>query len=116
MRMWMVDPAIMCREHLLGEHRELHAIAGILTAGKDLTGYYEHQLLELPKLNTRHEQLVKEMKARGYNHNSPLAFDVLVWLKQHPQPPHKVPRAWSVEQLLERCPKCRDRADEHGAD
>lgn len=24
MRMWMVDPTIMCRQHLLGEHYELH--------------------------------------------------------------------------------------------
>lgn len=30
MRMWMVDPKIMCRKHLLGEHLELHMLAGCI--------------------------------------------------------------------------------------
>ena len=24
MRMWMIDPTLLCRKHLLGEHGELH--------------------------------------------------------------------------------------------
>ncbi|HEX6642404.1 MAG TPA: pyrimidine dimer DNA glycosylase/endonuclease V, partial [Thermoanaerobaculia bacterium] len=37
MRIWDVDPAELCRAHLLGEHRELHAIWTILT--QDRRGY-----------------------------------------------------------------------------
>jgi len=24
MRMWMIDPSLLCRKHLLGEHNEIH--------------------------------------------------------------------------------------------
>lgn len=24
MRMWMIDPKLLCRKHLLGEHNEIH--------------------------------------------------------------------------------------------
>ena len=40
MRIWDVPPECLCRQHLLGEHRELHAIWTILTTGK--TGYTRH--------------------------------------------------------------------------
>jgi hypothetical protein len=32
-RIWDADPALLCDRHLLGEHRELHAIWSILTTG-----------------------------------------------------------------------------------
>ncbi len=74
-RIWDISPQILCRNHLLGEHRELHAIWTILTKGK--TGYSFHPETlrwagKLPALYIRHEELVREMKNRGYNHNSPL--------------------------------------------
>ncbi len=31
MRIWDIPPKLLCRNHLLGEHRELHAIWSILT-------------------------------------------------------------------------------------
>ena len=36
MRMWMVDPQIMCRQHLLGEHTEMHMFVGTLKRGPAL--------------------------------------------------------------------------------
>jgi len=75
MRIWDISPEILCRNHLLGEHRELHAIWSILTQGKK--GYQNHPETcrwkgKLPALYLRHELLVKEMKNRGYLHRSPL--------------------------------------------
>ena len=75
MRIWDVDPAILCRQHLLGEHRELHGLWNILVLGK--TGYSRHPETrrwegKLAALFDRHEALVREMTARGYNHGSPL--------------------------------------------
>ena len=75
MRIWDVKPEILCRSHLLGEHRELHAIWSVLTNGK--TGYAKHPETirwhgRLPALHARHERLVEEMTGRGYRHNSPL--------------------------------------------
>lgn len=75
MRVWDVSPSILCRQHLLGEHRELHALWTILSQEK--TGYGHHPETrrwrgKLAALFARHELLVSEMERRGYRHNSPL--------------------------------------------
>lgn len=66
---------ILCRKHLLGEHRELHGLWNILTLGK--TGYSRHPETrrwegKLAALYKRHEALVAEMVRRNYAHHSPL--------------------------------------------
>ncbi len=75
MRIWDVPPEKLCRKHLLGEHRELHAVWAILTEGKK--GYAHHPETlrwkgKLKALYLRHGKLVKELVRRGYNHQSPL--------------------------------------------
>lgn len=75
MRIWDLPPRILCRQHLLGEHRELHGLWNILTLGK--RGYSMHPetvrwVGKLAALYARHEALVKEMELRGYVHRSPL--------------------------------------------
>jgi hypothetical protein len=75
MRIWDVSPRDLCRIHLLGEHRELHAIWTILT--QDKTGYRNHPetkrwIGKLAALYKRHEEEVLEMQRRGYRHASPL--------------------------------------------
>lgn len=75
MRIWDLPPSILCRAHLLGEHRELHAIWTVLVEGK--TGYANHPETirwrgKLAALYQRHEALVSEMEWRGYRHASPL--------------------------------------------
>ena len=74
-RIWDLPPERLCRMHLLGEHRELHAIWSVLTGGK--TGYRKHPETlrwedRLAALYARHTALVEEMRARGYTHSSPL--------------------------------------------
>jgi len=76
MRIWDIAPDRLCRNHLLGEHRELHAIWSILTKGKK--GYSRHPEVlrwkgRLKALYLRHEKLVKELKRRKYKHKSPLS-------------------------------------------
>ncbi len=75
MRIWDIDPALLCRSHLLGEHRELHGLWNILTRG--LAGYAAHPETrrwrgKLAALYRRHEALVAEMARRGDQHASPL--------------------------------------------
>lgn len=59
MRIWDLPPAQLRRHHLLGEHRELHALWTILAQKR--TGY------------ARHPEPVDETGKRGYKHRSPLA-------------------------------------------
>lgn len=66
---------MLCRVHLLGEHRELHALWSILV--NDKKGYRAHPETKrwegrLAALYIRHERLVEEMQSRGYTHHSPL--------------------------------------------
>jgi len=75
MRIWDIEPSRLCRNHLLGEHRELHAIWNVIT--KDKKGYSRHPETlrwagRLKALYMVHETLVSEMTARGFNHHSPL--------------------------------------------
>jgi len=75
MRIWDIKPQILCRQHLLGEHRELHALWTILS--NDKQGYRNHPetkrwVGKLNALHSRHEALVQEMKNRGYTHHTPL--------------------------------------------
>lgn len=73
MRIWDIMPKKLCRNHLLGEHRELHAIWSILTKSKK--GYSRHPETlrwkgKLAALYLRHKLLVEEMGRRGYRHLS----------------------------------------------
>ncbi|MCA9388719.1 pyrimidine dimer DNA glycosylase [Candidatus Berkelbacteria bacterium] len=75
MRIWDIEPKRLCRKHLLGEHRELHALWSIIS--NDKQGYRNHPETKrwegkLPALLKRHDLLVVEMKKRGYRHNSPI--------------------------------------------
>jgi hypothetical protein len=75
MRIWDLPPSLLCRQHLLGEHRELHGLWRILTENRQ--GYAHHPETrrwrgKLAALYERHEALAEEMARRGYRHASPL--------------------------------------------
>ena len=107
MRMWMLPPEIMCRKHLLGEHVEMHMLVGTLQKGISVQGYIDNQLVELEHIRERHEQLVKEMLHRGYNHKSPLP--------DYPEVSGGVvDRVENLRDLAERCPDCRLRISDAG--
>lgn len=75
MRVWDIAPEKLCRQHLLGEHREIHALWTILTQGKK--GYANHPETRRWRgkeraLLLRHDRIAAEMAARGYHHRTPL--------------------------------------------
>ena len=77
MRIWDIPVERLCRNHLLAEHRELHAIWSILLNGKK--GYSRHPEVlrwrgKLGALWLRHEEEKEEMLRRGFEHNSPLCI------------------------------------------
>jgi hypothetical protein len=74
-RIWCVPVSELDRQHLLGEHAELHCIVGALL-GK-YKAYRKHpQTLRfenrIEQLYARHADQVTEMTKRGYQHKSPL--------------------------------------------
>lgn len=109
MRMWMTDPAGMCRKHLLGEHVELHMFAGSLRKSLNLSGFYARGLLEPAAIVNRHAKLVEEFGRRGFNHGSPLDADELggiVAALPKEIREARVNRAKAKEELMRRCPDC----------
>jgi hypothetical protein len=75
MRIWDLPVECLCRNHLLAEHRELHAIWSVII--NDRRGYSKHPEVtrwrgRLGALWSRHEEQVAEMTRRGYSHRSPL--------------------------------------------
>jgi hypothetical protein len=109
--MWMVNPRIMCRKHLLGEHVENHMFVGSMKK-VNLRGYVDNNLLEMQALSSRHDTLVKEMRRRGYNHQSP--FDSETYEAFFPTYDDytrnsKVDVKPSLEDLLARCEECAQR-------
>jgi hypothetical protein len=102
--MWMVNPRIMCRQHLLGEHVEIHMFSGTLNRKKSVKGYLEKGLLEIHNLYNRHEELVKEMKRRGYQHHSEVDEKWKLVDKAG-----LINEKKSLNELTNRCLKCKRR-------
>lgn len=113
MRMWMVNPRIMCRQHLLGEHLECHMFLGHIRRGKALDGYANNNLFSMGFLFKRHMDLVEEMWDRGYNHHSPLETSPLVLDNMNEMYRHlfaiNVDAEEALVELLARCDRCKAR-------
>lgn len=103
MRMWMINPKILCRNHLLGEHGEIHKHRHNFIKKHKMNGRIGQ--IEPSAMETRHNELAVEMLARGYNHQSPFEQPDISYL-----PPMFVNRNESLIDLLERCPECRKRS------
>ena len=102
MRMWLVNPRLMCRQHLLGEHVELHMLVGCIVRGTSLAGYIEQGLIDTALIERRHLELVREIKRRGYAHGSELpAFKALA--------AGRIDAVGNLLELKRRCNSCAAR-------
>jgi len=105
MRMWNVNPKLLCKDHLNGEHLEIHKFIGALRAGRSVKGYLEG-LYAVHLIRERHEQLVEEMLRRGWKHKSPIPpdFDELECVAGWVHGPE-----YNLAELAYRCAGCRKR-------
>jgi len=100
MRMWLgVYPAEMCRQHLLGEHVEMHMATSWFRKGKRLGRLA--QFIDPVQLQVRHDQIATEMGRRGYRHKSPLEQP------EGPFAPYLVHPEENRQELARRCPNCK---------
>jgi hypothetical protein len=104
-RMWNVDPQLMCNKHLMGEHVEMHMFVGTVRAGKSLDGYIRDQLVEPQHIKARHDAVAAEMVARGLNHRTPIDENPDTGLVATIVPER------ALRELVTRCPDCRDRIE-----
>lgn len=102
MRMWNVPTVFLCRQHLLGEHNEMHSLSGCIKKGTSIKGYITNGLIETHNIKKRHDELATEMTDRGYNHKSPL-HEIKIGRSGF------VDLEQSLKELIKRCPKCKER-------
>jgi hypothetical protein len=109
--MWMVDPKIMCQKHLCGEHLELHMFLSHIKAGKKVDGYLKNNCLEPRMIWKRHCDIESEMLKRSYNPKTPIyGHDCLCILDLATEQQYwEINKEKSLNDLLERCPRCRER-------
>ncbi len=109
MRMWMMNPRLMCRKHLLGEHNELHKFVPYFKKKYKIDKRISPIVqIELSSYEKRHAQLANEMRRRGYSHKSPLKVPDFSYLPKK-QFLAKVDKKQSIYELKRRCAECRKR-------
>ena len=104
--MWMVNPKLLCRKHLLGEHGEIHKHRHNFVKQHSITNRVSPIVqIEPMSMEKRHDELAEEMIRRGYNHKSPFHQPDISYLPECQQLA-KVDINISISDLKDRCPSC----------
>ena len=103
----MVDPKLMCREHLQGEYRELFTFLGTFRLKRRVDGYIKNNCLEPLAIPSRYEAIKAEMLARGYKPQKPFLFTKeLIQYLPEVFLYHKINRDQAYHDLMSRCSEC----------
>ena len=114
MRMWMINPTLLCRKHLLGEHSEIHKHKHNFEKGHSIKGRLSPVVMVEPaQMEARHDELVQEMLNRGYNHNSPYSLPDLSKYTDD-EINAKVDYNTSLRELCNRCEECKTNIKSYG--
>lgn len=109
MRMWMLNPKLLCNKHLLGEHSEIHKHRHCFEKHHNITGrIFPVVQIEPAAMQARHDILAAELLCRGFSHKSPYTQPDISYL-----PPEQqnaiVDKDASAMDLQSRCVECRIR-------
>lgn len=109
MRMWGVNPIILCNKHLLGEHGEIHKHRHNFVKQHKITKrIYPVVQIESENMEIRHNELVNEMLRRKFNHQSPYSLPDLSYLSDNERYA-KIDVNNSIDDLINRCNDCNER-------
>lgn len=101
MRMWGTPVRVLCRQHLLGEHCEMHMFAGAINKGRDVSGWANKGQCITTLIKQRHDELASELERRGYKHASPMEEnpmdEKIGWLPSEEE---------NLRELATRCTRC----------
>lgn len=107
MRMWMINPVLLCDKHLLGEHGEIHKFRHVFVKKWSISGRISPVVQIQPKsMAKRHKELAEEMTKRKFNHNSPYVQPDISYLPKNERTA-EVDKAISVRDLRIRCSDCK---------
>jgi hypothetical protein len=107
--MWCINPELLCKNHLLGEHGEIHKHRHNFVKKHKITNRITPVVqIEPESMEKRHDELVAEMIKRGYNHASPYEQPDISYLKKEERYA-KVDLSISLSDLICRCPECAEK-------
>lgn len=99
----------LCRQHLLGDHGELHKHRHVFERRYSIAG--RRGQIEPLLMQAWHDALVREMARRGYRHQSPYAQPSLAHLPAEDLF-GKVDREATLDRLRTKCTACAQRIQE----
>ena len=70
--MYNLYPTLLCDRHLLKEHMDIHMFKRALDLKVDICQEIKEGKIETHNLIKRHNELMVEIEARGYIHNTPI--------------------------------------------
>jgi hypothetical protein len=111
LRMWMVDPALLCLKHLCGEHGEIHKHRHNFVKGHSIDGRIAGNAVEPASMQSRHDELEAEIRRRAVEAgrkppSSPFEQpDLSVYPPE--QRDYVIDREAALKLLLDRCDECR---------
>lgn len=109
MRMWNINPKLLCRKHLLGEHGEIHKHRHNFVKQHRIDKRISPVVqIEPENMKKRHDELASEMIRRNYNHNSPYEQPDLSYLSSNERYA-QIDTNISIIDLVLRCDECKDR-------
>lgn len=113
MRMWMIDPKLLCNQHLLGEHNEIHKHRPSFVKHHSIAGRVSPVVqIEPESMQARHDALAAEMLRRGMKHKSPYEQPDLSYLPDEHRMA-KVDVRVSRAELMYRCYACGKNIVDH---
>ena len=104
----MINPKILCRKHLLGEHGEIHKHRHNFVKKHNMAKRVELGQIEVETMKLRHDALAEEMLRRGYNHQSPYEMPDISYLPLEIIK-KRVDLKVALCDLITRCPDCKER-------
>ena len=109
MRMWMINPELLCNKHLLGEHGEIHKHKHNFQKKHSINGRISPIVqIEPASMELRHNTLAIEMIKRGMNHKSEYTMPDISYLPESSQNAI-VNITISKQDLISRCTECSKR-------
>jgi hypothetical protein len=109
--MWMIEPHLMCLQHLLGEHGEIHKHRHNFVKGHSIAGRIAGNACEPASMQTRHDILEAEIVKRAIEagRKPPCSPFIQPDLSAYPseQVNYKIDIEANRKLLIERCPACR---------
>lgn len=109
----MIDPKLLCRKHLLGEHGEIHKHRHNFVKKHRITNrIFPIVQIEPFSMEKRHDDLAIEMVNRGYNHQSPFSQPDISYLPDQ-EKNVRVDISNSIMDLKKRCPECESNIKNH---